>query len=479
MADILGGKTALGVGIALCVILLFVIYYLFKKFDWRMKKKSKTGLIASPEDVSTNRKYVEHLLAKRDLVLYGAPEECEAFYKKYYKTVKIRKVYIDINEKKKIKIDNKLVCMEPFAPKELRKNDYVIVCAKMRHREDLDARYRKMKEKLKGTNRIFLEDFLRVDVAQMILDKKKMWLWFGYCQVDNLRKVIFSTLPSVKKDYVCIGFRYEKNTLKSNHKFEECLELLKFCDVITYVPLLVTQDKIEFEFDDYLPKNVKRIRMPRFPFKAYYPYDSFDGELFHERTVDGKKHWPYPYAQKVIDNLVSAGMTNEEIYAELMREDLIPEKVILKKLRYSYKYIEISENNSDIIISDYLKENLTKRMMYRDGIHYKNFIYFELGRRIACFMGIDCVAEINALEKKYEETGNEIQAYTDTPVLPCVVKTLGLDFIDDNTLWQVRVTEGGAWHGKVLPMKLMTRKEWIYGYADYIRASNVLIEQWS
>lgn len=92
-------------------------------------------------------------------------------------------------------------------------------------------------------------------------------------------------------------------------------------------------------------------------------------------------------------------------------------------------------------------------------------------------MEISCEADLVRLEQEIEAKGRQFISFTEVPILPCVAKALGLTFVTDNTLWQVRYTEGGEWRGKIT-RKGLTRKEWIYAYADYVRACYQLSRQW-
>ncbi len=437
----------------------------------------KSFLVPAVSDVKLNKKNIEKRLMDRNIVLLGGTKECINFYRKYHEFLHIHRLFsVDEAKVQKIEIDNKIVLISPYINNCLEKEDYVIVCEKVKIRKD--EKYRNIKEKLKKAEKIFIEDFIRSDIAEMILDKKKLWLWFGYCQIDTLRNDIFSNLSSINSDFILTSFRYGLDTMVDSYKYEDCIELLKICDVLLYIPVVINQGKLDFSFDNLIPKKTVKITLPRIAFRGYYPYRDSDLEVFYKYSIDGKLHWPFAYQEKIIDELILAGKKDDEIYQELMREDLIPENVIQKNLKLAFKFIEISEKATDIKILDFIKENLQKRLLYRDGLHYQNFMYFEIARRIVRKMDIDCEDEINELEKNIEKKKKQLIDYTEVPILPCVVKSLKLDFVTDDTLWRVRTTEKGAWRGSVI-MKTMSRKEWIYSYIEYTRACMNIQKYWN
>ena len=437
--------------------------------QWKIKEDFSNCTIAQ------NKKLIENRMTEREVVLYGTASYCEEFYNRYKEKLNIRCILLDsdmIPSLKEVKIP-----VKKFKRGLLNAEDYIIICHKVKIR--LDGSYRIAKGNLVSQGCKIMEDFVRADVAETILEKKKLWIWLGYCQADTLRKDIFAMLPSVKQDYVLTAFRYGLDTLSKSYKYDDCKELLKICDYLTYVPLVFAEGKVDFSLDEYLPCDVKKVSLPRIPFRGYYPYRDSNMEIFHQYSIDGKLHWPFGYSEKIIDDLILQGKSEDEIYSELMREDLIPEKEIKKNLKLAYKFLEISEKTIDIKIVDFLKENLTKRLLYRDGLHYQNFVYFEIARRVAAFLELGCEKEINILEKEVEENGIQFIDFTEVPILPCVVKELGLDFITDDTLWRVRFTEKGTWRGTKETIIQMTRKEWIYSYVRYTKACKVLKAFWN
>lgn len=420
-----------------------------------------------------NKELLRQRLLSRPVVLLGGLKECKVFYGKYAEKIKIRLILLDDEEGEKA-ADG--IEVKKYSAKELQKEDYVILCRPVKIR--LDSLYRNAKRKLMKSGRKDMVDFMRADIAGMLLDKKKLWLWFGYCQIGTLCNDVFLKLKSIREQWVLTAFRYGLDTLESSYKFEECRQLLMICDCLTYLPVVFAEGKVDFQFQDYLAADAKQVALPRTPFRGYYPWRESNMETFFHYSIDGKLHWPFGYQESIIDHLILEGKADEEIYQELMREDLIPEKEILKNLKLTYKFIEISEKQGDIKILDFLKENLTKRLLYRDGMHYQNFLYFELARRISAYLGFSCGKEIDELEAATEQAGIQFIDYTEIPILPCVAKALGMDFITEDTLYRIRFTEKGAWRGTNAVIRKMNRKDWIYTYIRYTRACMTLTELW-
>lgn len=414
-----------------------------------------------------NKEIIRNKIESNRIVLIGDAKCIEAFYTKYGSKLNIGKMIVteEVTDK------NSWLNMQMYKKDDVNTDNFYILCAEVKTRGD-DV-YKKIYTIMKDCNLRLMQNYIRSDIAEAVLDRKKIFLWEGFCQVQQLGMKIFNR---VIENAACFFFRYGLDTLPKSYKYEDGLELIKICDYFIYMPVIFAEGKIDYQFEDYLSLDAIKLRIPRIPFMGLYPYKASVFEAFHKYSIDKKLHWPFAYEESIIDEYILAGKDNEYIYSELMRPDLFDKKTIERQLKLAFKGIEIAEGQADIKISDFLKANYQERKCYRDGLHYQNFVYFELARRIADRLGIDCTDKINELEEKYKNI--ELIDYTEVPVLQCVADTLGLKWVDDNTTYRVKFTEQGEWRGKT-SIKLMNRKEWIYLYCDYTRANISLIKIWN
>ena len=441
--------------------------------QWEKEK----SIISCAEHSEENKQILKEKLLKKQIVLFGAGDRCKNFYQKYHKVLNIRCILTDKKTEKEIVLkDGSVIKVEQYHKNKILPNDYIIVCRPVKIW--FDEEYENAKKVLVRDGFCHIEDFVRIGIAKMLLENKKLWLWMGFCQFDTLRD-IFGSLNSIKQDFVMIGTRVGKDTIKTSYKFDDCKDMLKICDVLIYTPLIFSEGKVDFDYNEYIAKDTKAYSLPRIAFRGYYPYKDHDIDIHHKYTYDGALHWPFSYAENYLDELIKKGLSDDEIYTEVMREDFIAEDVIKKNLKLAYKSIEISEKTADIQILDYIKENLNKRLLYRDGLHYQNFMYFELARRLSKKLNFNCVEEIDELERQIEAEGTQYIDFTEIPILPCVAKTLNLDFVTDETLWRVKFTQYGKYRGTEHQIRMLTRKEWIYNYISYTRAQMTLCDIWN
>ncbi len=414
-----------------------------------------------------NKDAVRNKILNSNVVLIGEAKCIEEFYMRYCSMLDVRKMIITESLVGGV---NSCLNMQIYKDGMVCKSEFYILCAKVKTRGD--SVYKRVKTIMDRNNLHITENYIRSDMADAILDQKRIFMWYGYCQVQVLGMQIFS---KVLENAACFYFRYDLDTLCNSYKYMDGIELLKLCDYLIYVPIMFDDGKIDYNFDEYLPLECIKLRIPRMPFMGLYPYRTSSFEAFYKYSVDKKLHWPFAYEESIIDRYILDGKDNEYIYSELMRHDLIDKKVIEKQLKFSFKSIEIAESQADIKILDYIKNNFRERKCYRDGLHYENFIYFELARRISNKLELNCLDHINKLE---ENQSSEIIDYTEVPILQCVADVLGVKWVNDATTYRVRFTEKGEWRGKA-SIKIVNRKEWINMYCDYTRANITLLKMWN
>lgn len=442
-----------------------------------MRAQWEREIMNAPEHAAENREILREKLLHRSIVLFGGGVTCKNFYRKYHKILNIRCILTDEKKEEQIKFeDGTTVQVEPYSKNKIRSDDYIIICRPVNIW--FDEYYKNARNALTHDGFEHMKDFMRSSIASALLDKKKLWLWMGYCQFDIISQIL-TKVKSINQEFLLESVRVGKDTVKTSYKFQDCKDMVKICDFLVSIPLIIAEGKRDFDFEELLPKDAKALIIPSIVFRGYYPYKDDNIDARHKYTYDRRTHWPFKHAENVLDELILKGLNDDEIYEEVMREDFIDKSVIQKNLKLAYKSIQISESTADIKILDYIKENFTDHMLYRDGLHYQNDLYFELARRVAKYLNLDVIDEINSQELEAEKTGKQYHAFTEIPVLPCVAKALGLDFITDDTLWRVRFTEKGQEITSKYEIRMMTRKEWIYAYVAYTRAQMTLCDFWN
>lgn len=426
-----------------------------------LQKKADSAPLPLSRDLRTaaeRRTQLYQTLTERPIVLIGGGNNAKAFCEQFDDLLHIRCILSTFPNEKSVCLQNgKSYPVSDYHPSKIMRNDYIILC-----RGDVQNIYKNDRTRLVQDGFAFRTDFISSRLASAILSHKKLLTIVGYCQMDVIRD-IYNRLPEVTEVYDLRFFRLSRDTIRSSYKFEDCLEQVRLSDILCYIPLFAASGKTDIDFLQELASDAITCTFPRLAFRGLHPYKANNLETFHELTrCNGHVHWPFLYQESIIDDLVLAGKSNDEIYQTLMREDLIPEKEIRKNLKLAFKSIQISECHTDIQMLDYIKEHYQQQHLYKDCLHYQNCMYFEIARRMNQILGLYVEQGINELEQACKDENLNFIDFTEIPILPCVEKALGITYADDAKQYRVRNFNG--------TISLMTRKEWIQAYADYTRS---------
>lgn len=394
-------------------------------------------------------------IKSKPIVLIGGIEIINKFYKKFENVIHVKCVMLtEKTENESLLADKLKPLYSVYSLKNISADDYIICCCSENNYRDLILKLRNEFE--------YGKKYINYRLAQSLLDNKIIIMFLGYCQLDVIRDIL-SRIDSIKRSCDLYYFRLNTNTVSESPYFNDYIMNVMLCDILFYVPLFVQRGKTELNFMKYISENCKMYSFPRLAFRGLHPYKKENLETFNELTrIKDHVHWPFLYEEQYLDTLILEGRPNNEIYETVIKDDFISEVSIRRNLKLAFKMIEISEINTDLKMLDYIKENYQKKLLYRDGLHYQNCMYFEIVRRINKSMNLCREDEIDELEEKIKESRYEFIDFTEIPVLPCVAKALKLEYIDENCLYRVRNYDG--------TIQKMNIKEWIYSYCDYVRS---------
>lgn len=399
-------------------------------------------------------------ITSRPIVLLGGGDSAIRFCGNFGELLDIRCVLTNYRSEigREIDIGNgRILKISEYRKEKIQRNDFIIVC-----RGDIKNYYKDAKEWLEKDGFFYGTDFISMQLAETILNRKKIMTFVGYCQLDVMRD-IFCRMEGIFNEYDLRYFRLETHTMKDSYRYSEYVEYVKLSDIFVYTALFSTHGKSDIEYLDFLPEDTKTCSLPRLAFRGLHPYKADNLETFHELTrYEGHVHWPFLYEEPIIDAMILKGESDEQIYGALMEENLIPVAEIQRNFDIACKAISISEKNTDIKMLDYIRKNYKERMLYRDCLHYQNCMYFEIARRINKKLGLYVGKEIDELEDKLQKEGKQFIDFTEVPILPCVAKALGIQYATEGKKYRVRNYNGS--------IREMTRKEWILSYCEYTRS---------
>lgn len=251
---------------------------------------------------------------------------------------------------------------------------------------------------------------------------KKLAVVYGNCQTQVIENILQQN-TEFTKDYVIIKTPqvYEiinepelVNAFIDDCTFWKRVDLFIYQSVSVnnrFSPILNTDDILE-----KLSSRCKTVNIVNIYFEGYFPQYAAkpDGEKICDLRVGRDKY---------LDEMIKKGLTKEEIYALVSKDDFIAAKEIEENVEDSFQQLLIREEKVDVKISDYIRQYYRKRQLFYFVNHPIEELVLEYGNRILVYLGYPI--------GKCNKTDYFLQCGTlkgqDLPIYPSVIKHLGLE----------------------------------------------------
>ena len=410
------------------------------------------------KNIKERQREIYEALTEKPVVLFGEGKNVKEFIEKYRAKINIKCVLTNKVEERIILSDGETITVQPYSKRKIGEDDFIVVC-----KTDPSEDYREGKRVLSNDGFIYCKNFLHSTVVSAILDGKKIITFLGYCQLRTIRDVL-NKIEDVKGQFSFFFYILESETLKGSYRFEDFCSHIPLSNVVICHPVFERKGITDVDFEKLISDGAAKYIVPRLTFRGFHPYKDINlGKHNLLSMARGVRPWPFIYEEPFLDKFILEDKySNQEIYDIVMRDDFIPADEIHKNLKLCFKMIELSDQNSDCKLLNYIKANYKERPLYHDNMHCQNCLYFEVLRQLNRALNLCSEEELNRLEKRYEDDGIFLFDYTDIPILPCVAKTLGITYATEDHLYHVRRQDR--------TISLMTIKEWIFLYLDFTRS---------
>ena len=445
-----------------------------KSRDWLAKALSlplgdavpiRVRRVSERDSAARRQKELYERICGKSVVLMGSGKVAQDFCNLFGDKLHIRCLLTDRNDEKSVMLKNGTrIPAKKYEKSQIQPDDFIILC----RREENESYYTNSQKCLLNDGFAYGRDFVNQALAGAVLNHKTLVSVVGYCQLLIVQNIL-KTIPAFTNLYFLSYYSMITDVWKNSFRYPESVEFTKLCDILIYVPLFAQPKAIDTRYDELAPPDTVKFRYPTTPFRGLHPYKHSDLREIGFLSAVSASHPPHPprpfqYAEPYLDDLIAQGKSNAEICDLVLREDFIPEEEIQKNFRLGVRTLQISEAKSDLRISDYVAENCTKRLLYRDCLHYENSLYYEVVRRIAHTLGLCAKEDVDHAERQNQAQWMDI---TEVPILPCVAKALHIDFATDEYLYRLR-------EGSDKTVILVTRRQWIENYCDLARAIKIL-----
>ncbi len=262
------------------------------------------------------------------------------------------------------------------------------------------------------------------DYIQFVSYHKKIATVYGNCQVPYIVRFLSRT-----KEFTDV---YILLSIPPIHTLTEEKEKGFEKGVLGWVKLFIFQNIREdnifsrklssTRIMELLSRGCKKVAIPNVFFKGYFPQlcsnpnNPFVGSKYNREGI-------FPYGDINIKSMLEEGMTSEEIFNCLKKENFYDTQRVREEVEKSIRELCEREKECDVVISDFIEKNYKKKRLFFVPNHPTNVVIRELSRRILSFLGYGQYA-MN-IQNIPENNNLEI------PIYPSVAKGLGLEFDTD------------------------------------------------
>lgn len=436
---------------------------IFLNSGYRVRTNSfgkRKGLIVTNIHPAISKEYIQKKVESSPVIIYGGGSLAYEFIKKYEKILSVRYIMVDSLRGLDSRLKKRFRIVL-FQDADIRSQDYVVICKSFIHNIDIIPKYALARDEMLRRRYPVCEKFVYYRLYDAIVQKKPIMLFCGYCELGGIKQIL--DLTSAKEDYGMLFYHIGRETMKTAPGYDDFVATVKLCDILVHAPLLVTRDVLDADVISLVSEKTQMIFIPQISFRGYAPYKSakFTKRNYILRLFDIVRY-PFLYQFDTVNTMLLNGASDEEVLIELHRDDLFSEEEVKQNLNQALRILEIMDAKADIPIFDFVRDNYQKELMFKDCIHANDVVFFEYARRLSDYLGKEYQNEINHVEKKCKEKGAYFQVASEEPILPCVAKTLGLEFATKDRLYMEKVTEER--------IRMRTLDDWIKDYCAYFRA---------
>lgn len=400
---------------------------------------------------------LERIKGKR-LIIYGTGNTGTDFYQK--NKVKLNLKLCTSSDK----ITNPINGLDVVERIELnRETDFIIVCS-IHHKEITNRLTFEGWEE--GVNYLCHDKFIKRYDAES--DHKIIMVVIGQCHLDRISQA-FGNL-AVSEQYA-VWFFNEREVCVSGDMFDyfkvrECVDILRQANILLK-PAVVTSSRVkDFEyFAECLPPKCRIISFSLPMLESYWPQDrgreSVVGKYYI--THQNIKIPAYVERDYVIENYIDEGKTTAEIIKYISDDKFFNREEVLNNHQQTLKRGYFQDRLSEVKITDYIEENYNKKRLFYDRGHFgEDMLKVYLMRLLKILGEPDQKQEIDALDAKRYFGINE------APIYPSTAQILNLEFINDESMIQMRLANG---------VRFVTFTEYMEWMIEYYKAAKRALER--
>lgn len=406
------------------------------------------------------KEMVEKKLEASNVILWGYQDAAISFYQEYKERFHITACVTEQKQYPSFLAVEEEIPIYEWEEYEVSEQDYIVICA---------SPFELIDNQIMASGLRFFEEYIDGNLVKAILSDKKIVIVAGFCQVA----VISDFLKQVKcfnEEYQC--FRFLSHHWESRWGLRSLSFLRNLCDV--YICMRHEEGDIKFFSPKELPETCKIITIPYALSRPYWPQVKAGWKkAWNEYFVHIERpmvHGPFEYGDANINRMIREGKTADEVVEELTSDNFYSEEQVLMHIDTVLRTLEYAEDGCDIKISQYIRENYRKKMLYWDMAHPAPSMVWEIIRQILDVMQIKMSAEEQAQIKENKIIVPKYDRHcTVIPVYPCVARRMGLEWWQEDMQYDVTFYNG---------VKRLTFEEYIRSYYSICSKYKEITETW-
>ena len=409
---------------------------------------------------------VRERLSGRRIILFGAGEIAEEFYEQYGASLNISHCVSNYQKEWGEAAFMGKLDVKKYVRSEIQENDYIIVCGPIAFRD--------IELQLITDDMCMYEDYVESHIAGAIMENKKIALFYGQCNLRDIYQCLIQ-VQAFNEEYASV---FTQTIPKLTAVMNRVLYYMKdISDLYVYTPKLLDRDSIYSLSPEDLPNDCQVVSISNLVMALYWPQVDTklghfnDWYLYSYNSKRGLKRHPdfyhtlYRHEDRNIIRMIQEGKTVEEVVDVLSSENFYSEKEVLRNRNITLKLVDISESKIDITVSDFIKDNYDRKMLYQNFAHPNKVIIWEYVSRFLSRIGVS-VQEVENLEKHSPE---HIHHGGDVPIYPSVAKHLKLEFIHEDMKYEIMTGNGIVY---------MNFREYMTHFAEYTQKVMEIFRMW-
>lgn len=399
---------------------------------------------------------------KKRIILFGVGIVAIEFYKKYKDKLNISHCVSNYKrEWGKNAFLNTLDVVE-YKKENIGKDDYIIVCG--------PYAFNAIELQLQMDGFKAYSNFIESGMASVMCSNKKVALFYGNCILRDIYILLQDYKPFADEYVSTFSQLVRRQAVVANRVL---MYMKDICDLYIYSQKILDRDAIFSLKREELPDDCQCISVSNISLPLYWPQSASDPDEhnpYYLHSIGLKRdlqfyHTIFRNEDYGISRLVLDGYSTNDVVKILSSDDYYTEKQVVRNKDYSMKLTQMAEKGTDIGILDYVQENYQKELLYQNSKHPSKPILWNYIYKLMNKIGVS----LDEYEVYKSRAPLTVHDGGDVPIYPSVAKYLRLEFIDEDTKYNILTEEGSF--SMVFP-------EYVEYVADYTRKTLELMKLW-